>query len=210
MMQLFDPYPALTICIPAHRPLLVADATASARAQTAKNIQIAVNFSDSYHRDKINEHPMAAAGEFVTTLCDDDLLDPYFAEIMLAKAYEGYDFVYCDYKEFGERTNLVPGGEWSHEGFRLRNPMCGLTFLIRTSIFRALEGFDTRMLFADWEFGYRAFKRRVRAAYVPLPLVKQRIHDGQATRVVNFGRAYDQIIRMHPELANAHARPFDG
>lgn len=205
-----QPYPDVTICIPsseAHAKAGLTDqAVASCRRlRYSGEVQILVSESRLWWPNKMNDMVTMARGDWLVFLPADDLLhETYLLVTMHVAQYMngGSPIVYTDYQEIGDRTQRMFAGDFRRQdAFRIQNPLCGLTALIRRQAFKDIGGFDGKQDYQDWDLWYRAHRAGMKAQHVNEALVDYRIHEGQGSRSMNHRRALDKLYNKHPELA---------
>lgn len=138
-----------------------------------------------------NAGAAAATGRYVSFLDADDVWLPRKLErqVALLEADPGLGCVHCGMDEVDAegrlRRRLVVGGSgWiAADMLLLDRPTLvgpGSTLVMPRELFQQLGGFDSQLPPSeDWELGFRiALKHRV--GFVPEPLVRYRIHGGNA------------------------------
>lgn len=198
--------PVVSIIIPSHRPSMLHEAMGSVYGQTFRGHQLLVNCAEDWYPEKINELALAARGEFIAILPDDDLLVQTWMAETVAKAREGYDVVCTDYiRRIKTQDTYWPAQPWTLDSFQSGgcNPVCGSTFLMRRDLWNEIGGIDPEQIFWDWDLAYECFKRpAVTATVIPRPLVVFRVHDGPHDQQ-DDADAMRRLRAKHPELRKA-------
>lgn len=184
----------LTVCIPSHRPAMLAEAIASVHAQTVP-VTLLVSFSADWWDTKLNDLIDAAPTEFVAVLCDDDHLAPTFAEETLAAAdATGAALVFTDYEDFGDRQHRRTAGPYTLDALRDSNTLLGWTALMHTGTIRRLGNFDPTVRYQDWDMWLRCAEDGVRAHHLASPLVRYRKWAGCGGYTIPYGE-HSAIVR---------------
>lgn len=198
--------PALSILIPSHRSHFLHEAMGTVLNQTRKDIQLLVSYCDGsvpFWPEKVNELARAVRAPAMAVLGDDDLLDERYAERTLAKLDEGYDVVYTNWLRMsGETTWAWDARPWEAESFRgSANPLCGMTYVVRTDWFRDVGGADPSQVFWDWATAYALFKAGAKGYHLAEPLVVFREHG--AKEQMDYARCTGLLHAKYPELKAA-------
>ena len=192
----------VTVLVPSHRHEIFGDALDSVRLGSFRDFQLVLTYSELWWPSKMNEViEHVAKGLYILVLADDDRLAPNAIERMVQEAERTRsDVVFSDYLLFGERTGVVRGSAWTLDNFRIRNPVPGLTALVRYEVFRSLGGFDATQIFQDWDFWFRAFKMGATWRYLNEPLVYYNWHSRMGSREIRYDEALALLKEKHPEL----------
>jgi glycosyltransferase involved in cell wall biosynthesis len=192
--------PAVTICIPSHRPKLLAECLASVEKQTSDDVAVRVLASRGWWREKFADLLDGVRSEYFLLLCDDDVLEPQcVARLLMSARASNADVTYSDVTLVGERSDRVAMRDWNRANFAGGAP-CWITALVRTSLYHSLGGFDDRLVYGDWDFYYRAFKAGAVAHHVHDALWRYRVHAKQGSVAVDAEAARAAIYAKHPEL----------
>lgn len=190
--------PRVTVVIPSHRPDMLAEAIASVHAQTVPCAMLVHYSPGEWWPSKLNEMLDLVQTEFVLVLCDDDLLEPNAVALMVQAADEhGANLVFSDYRFFGDQDWVQKAGPFTVDALRESNTLLGWSALIRTTVFHWHGTFDASLDYQDWEFWLRMARREVRAAHVPLPLVRYRKHAGCGGYQIPWAEAKAAVLRKH-------------
>ena len=140
----------------------------------------------------LNTGILAAEGEWIKWLSDDDWLHPDYLKVMLEEG-EG-DIRYCPYWQVDENGEII--GLFTEDRYRdwrifainlwHRHIGNGSSTLIRRSVFDNVGLFDESLRFhEDYEWWLRAvFKHKYMFNLVNKPLLYYRHHGGQLTQAV--------------------------
>lgn len=209
--------PKVSIVVLSHRPEMMGQATASARAQTWPNTQVVEQFDRQNWASKFSDIVRATKGEWIIPLCDDDLLAPTYVERCMEVAHATTaDVVYTDRLVWqspqnpakGEGFHLHMHGPEYHDQFAFRVAMppgmfafgasLPMTIMISRHLWDRLGGYDDRVAHADTEFWYRAVRSGATTVYVPAPLFWYRQHPMQLSRTFDsMTWALKQFHRKH-------------
>lgn len=142
----------------------------------------------------LNQIIEAAKGEFVSTIGSDDnyLPNKLRAQVQaFAQLDDSYGMVYSDIVKIDAAGLPLNGGQTllaDHatpegnifEHLLTENFIPAMGQLTRTAVYRALGGFDEKLLFEDWDMWLRVAKE-YHVKYVPIVAAQYRIHDRSAT-----------------------------
>ncbi len=166
-----------------------------------------------------NQGMMAAKGEYITFLDDDDIWWPnkLQKQIIFLDAHPHIGLVHTFTevvdeegrlleKETGSRLKLYKKAMrigYTYEGMSQLCVMFISTVMVRKECLGKVGLFDSRTeSFEDWDF-YLRFALKYRIDTIPEPLVKSRIHQKQSTRV-EFTQGHIGTSMKHLSLLDSH------
>lgn len=199
--------PALSVLIPSHRPQFLHEAMGTVFNQTRKDIQLLVSYADPtvipFWPEKVNELARAVKAPALTVLGDDDLLCERFAEATLAKMAEGFDVVYTNWGRLnGETITGWDAMPWEAASFRIgANPLCGMTYVVKTEWWNRVGGADPGQVFWDWATAYALFKAGAKGCRLDDRLVIFRDHSNKEP--MDYGACVQKLYAKYPELQRA-------
>jgi len=193
----------VTVCIPSHRPAMLAEAIASVHAQTVPT-NLLVSASDDWWPHKLNALIEIATTEFVVVLCDDDHLQPtYVAETLAAADATGAQLVYTDYEFFGDHHDIKSAGAFTVEALLQHNTLLAWTALVHAPTLRRLGNFDPSLAYQDWDMWLRMAHANVRATHLARALVRYRKWDGCGGYQIPYADARHAVLAKHAQCAPA-------
>jgi glycosyltransferase involved in cell wall biosynthesis len=155
-----------------------------------------------------------ARGEWLAFLDADDVWLPSKLSRQLAVAGADVDLVYTECLNFGSLDRVTERQSDSTRFFEgdvfeplLVNNFISLSsVLVRAGAFRALGGFSVEQAgVQDWDLWLRLAESGRRVAFVPEPLTRYRLHDGQMTNNL-LARAHDRVNVLERALATPRGR----
>lgn len=209
--------PAVTVAIATrNRADILGEAITSVLAQTMRDLELLIvddgsedgtaelvaSFADPRIRYIRQEHSGVAAarnrisrearGEFIAVLDDDDLMHPRRLEWQLGSLVEGVDGAVGSFVSFNDRNGayrLMFGQQPSqHQLFYSRSVAAHGTWLIRTSLMRAVPYNESLEAGIDHDLFARFVRLGARFVHIGKPILLRRMHEQQITS----GRAEEQ------------------
>lgn len=183
----------ITPISPDHQQFLPA-CTASVREQTAPCQHLVMLDEDRRGPGFIRNRLLAQAEtEYVSFLDADDLVEPDFAEKMLAAAHTGA-YVYSDWWQDDHHV-VAPERAWCARTFHL------VTAVVPLQLARWVGGFDEDMAgLEDTDFFLKLISRDLCGRRVPYPLVHYRANGGRGDAVHRSG----QVDALRMELSRRY------
>lgn len=133
----------------------------------------------------------------------DDTLSRAFLELTLVASSNGkLDLVYTDMRLFGAKNDIFKAREYQVHTL-LKGNYINNSALIKTSLLKEVGGYKSDMKHGleDWELYVSLAEARMRALYLPYPLVNYRQHKGAMSRnmhtIEREKELYQQIRGLH-------------
>lgn len=186
--------PSVSVITPAlpSRAGLLASAIRSVADQTVPVVEHLISVDverngTSYTRNRLH---LAARGDWIVPLDDDDRLHPTFVEhVTTGVDLAAVDVVYTDCRVEG-RDGWTPSGPFDPERLRAESYI-PVTALIRSDLLRDLRGWRGSSAclngWEDYDLWLRALDQGARFAYVPGEQWTYRLHAGSKTLVGEKG-----------------------
>ena len=170
------------------RPDMMAEAQYSIMKQTRQPSAVVVARGDGTLASRLNNAIGATDCDAFVILGDDDMLEPTFLEKTAGKMErDGVDIVATNYTHFGAES--VTGGNPNH---------ISVTSLFRKSIWKKAGGYADVPYF-DWDFVLSCIEANAISTYLPEPLWRYRVHEGQ----LGYGdkeKNTEAVKARHPKL----------
>ena len=202
--------PRVSIIILAHRPAFVPEAFKSADAQTYRDREIVVKYSDApWWPEKMNEAVRGTSGELYAFLCDDDALHPtWLARCVAALDADRTDIAYTDNTGFGRLTVRLALPDFSQETLKTAC-VPHFTALTRRALYdRVPGGYDGTQGHVDWDFWASCAELGATAAHVRECLFGYRIEGQNASTALNERQAFQALRRKHPWIPQPPGREW--
>lgn len=148
--------------------------------------------TEGYRLHKFNNIINQIDTEYTLLLCDDDLLDPRFLEVV-EPLMKDHDIVSTPIEIFGDVTEKDRVHSPEHFPF--------ITSLIKTELVKKMGGFDVDIgALTDVEFWWRALKHHNARWYKHHePLFKYRKHGDQDSNTIDWEGSHKRIREKHSD-----------
>jgi SAM-dependent methyltransferase len=154
--------------------------------------------------DARNKAIAHATGRFIACLDADDFWDPTYLEKVVGASPEGDELaiVTCDMQYFGERTDYLVLGEYTHEKIK---EACYLLVcsLYSRKLWELVGGYENSIFgYEDFDFWIKCSKHKPLVSKVSECLFNYRIHAEQGSNacVRNDGALKAAIHLLHPDI----------
>lgn len=165
----------------------LAEAVASAEAQTFKDFEIIKQFGKFNVSKNLNDGIRKAKGEYIKILAEDDLLLPNCLED-LHKGIQGYDFINANAHNFGSNPMWYGDTEYHESTFKgkittftemlFQNQLHQLTILYKKSILVDVGGFDESLTTGeDYDMNLLLLSKGYKLGYTDKFVGRYRIHE---------------------------------